>query len=87
MRKAKKDYNTLKRKTIKAIKKGRGEHYKRENEHIKKLPAKRRKAARASLRRKLKERESKLVRQLPSSARMTVADLVRVTRLAQRLKW
>jgi hypothetical protein len=87
LRKAKKKYNTLKRKTITAIKKGRSAHYKKENENIKKQPAKRRKALRASLRKQLKDRESKLVRQLPSSARMTVADLVRVTRLAQRLKW
>jgi hypothetical protein len=87
LRKAKKTYNTLKRQTIKAIKKGRAEHYKRENEKIKKLPAKRRKAARTTLRRKLKERESQLVQQLPSSTRMKAGDLVRVTRVARKLRW
>jgi hypothetical protein len=87
LQKAKKLYNTLKRKTIKAIKRGRSSHYKSENEKIKKLPVKQRKAARAILRKKLKNRESKLVEQLPSSSRMKAGDLVRVTKLARKLRW
>jgi hypothetical protein len=87
LRKAKKLYNTLKRQTIKAIRKGRADHYKVENDKIKKLPVKQRKTARASLRKKLKDRESKLVYRLPSSAKMKMVDLVRVTKLARKLKW
>jgi hypothetical protein len=63
------------------------EHYKVENEKIKKLPVKKRKNARESLRKKLKGREEKLVSRLPTSVKMTLRDLIRETRLARSLRW
>jgi hypothetical protein len=87
LKKARKTYNSLKRLAIKAIKKGRADHYKRENEKIKNLPAKQRKSTRDTLRKKLKARENDLIRKLPSSTKMKLSDLYKVTRLAKKLKW
>jgi hypothetical protein len=87
LKKARKVYNTLKRATVKAIRKGRADHYRKENENLKKLPAKQRKVARAKLRAKLKARVTSLIRKLPASTRMKLSDLQRVTSLARKLRW
>jgi hypothetical protein len=87
IKKARKHYNTLKKATIKAIRKGKSEHFKRESEDIKKMPAKSRKSARDKLRQKLKTREQALISQMPAAAKMKLKDLQRVTLIAQKLKW
>jgi hypothetical protein len=87
LKKARKSYNTLKKATIKAIRKGKSEHYKRESDKIKALPIKQRKAARDKLRKTLKAREQKLIGQLPSSTKMKLHDLNKVTQLATKLRW
>ena len=85
--KAKKGYNALKRATIKAIKSGRMDHYKRENEKIKKLPVKKRKPARDKLKQQLKARERKLIDQLPRPVKMSLDHLSRLMILAKKLRW
>ena len=85
--KAKKGYNALKRATIKAIKSGRVDHYKRENEKIKKLPVKKRKPARDKLKQQLKARERKLIDQLPRPVKMSLDHLSRLMILAKKLRW
>jgi hypothetical protein len=87
LKKARKLYNSLKRETIKAIRKGKSEHYRRENEKIKNLPTKQRKSSRNALRKKLKARETELIRRLPSASKMKLNDLQRVTGIARKLKW
>ena len=82
-----KAYNTLRKATIKAIRKGRVEHYKIESAKLKTLPVKQRKVARAKLKQRLRDREIKLVGQLPSAHKMALKDLDRVMRLAKKLKW
>ena len=84
---ARKDYSKLRRETIKAIRKGKAEHYKAESAKLKSLPVKKRKAARDKLKKKLREREVRLVGQLPSAGRMALKDLDRVSRIARKLRW
>ena len=84
---ARRKYNTLKRKTIAAIKKGKAAHYKLESKKIKSLPAEKQKSARSSLRVELKKRLNTLVAKLPKTSKMNLRDLERVTKLASRLRW
>ena len=84
---AKRKYNVLKRQTISAIKKGKAAHYKAESQKINSLPQAKRKSARASLRAELKKRHETLVAKLPTTTKMTLRDLARVTKIAQKLKW
>ena len=84
---ARKEYSKLRRETIKAIRKGRAEHYKAESAKLKSLPVKKRKAARDTLKKKLREREVKLVGQLPGASKMALKDLDRVSRIARKLRW
>ena len=84
---AKRKYNVLKRQTISAIKKGKAAHYKAESQKINALPQAKRKSARASLRAELKKRHETLVAKLPTTTKMTLRDLARVTKIAQKLKW
>jgi hypothetical protein len=83
----KKQYTTLKAETRKRIKQGKKAHYARENESIKKLPVKERKAARAKLKAELSKREKVLMKSLPSAAKMKVADLRRLIVKTKSLKW
>ena len=85
--KRRKVYNDLKKKTIAAINSGKNVHYKRENEKIKKFPAKQRKAARTKLRTELAARKKALVKQLPAAGRMKLADLERLINKVKQLKW
>ena len=82
-----KEYNALKRKTIAAIQKGKTAAYKRENEVIKKMPVKQRKAARAKLKATLQDRKNALVKQLPKAGKMTLADLAVLISKVKKLKW
>jgi len=85
--KARKTYSKLRRDTIKAIRKGRADHYRAESKKIQTLPVKKRKAARDRLKKQLKVREVRLVGQLPGASKMSIKDLDRVTQIARKLKW
>ena len=85
--KARKAYNSLKRQTIRAIRLGKKNAYRDQSKAINKLPVKKRKAARARLKTTLKTREFTLVSKLPPSTKMTLADLLRVTKIAEKLRW
>jgi hypothetical protein len=85
--KARKAYNSLKRQTIRAIRLGKKDAYREQSNAIKKLPPKKRKAARAKLKKLLKTREFTLVSKLPAATKMSLADLARVTKIAQKLRW
>ena len=82
-----KAYIKLRKATIKAIRQGKAAHYKAESAKLKSLPMKERKAAREKLRKTLREREVKLVGQLPSSSKMAIKDLDRLMKIAQKLRW
>ena len=84
---ARKVYSRLRRETIKAIRKGKSQHYKAESAKLKALPGKKRKAARDKLKKKLREREIRLVGQLPGASKMSIKDLDRVSRIARKLRW
>ena len=79
-----KEYGKLRRETIKAIRKGRAEHYRSESKKLAALPVKQRKA---KLKKTLLEREVRLVGQLPGPSKMALKDLDRVTRVARKLRW
>lgn len=80
-------YNTLRKQTLKAIRSGKNAHYKIESAKLKNLPVKARKVARAKLKQRLRDRELRLVGQLPSASKMAIKDIDRVMRIAQKLKW
>ena len=82
-----KEYGKLRRETIKAIRKGRAEHYRSESKKLAALPVKQRKAARTKLKKTLRDREVRLVGQLPGPSKMALKDLDRVTRVARKLRW
>ena len=80
-------YNKLRKQTLKAIRSGKNAHYKIESAKLKSLPLKTRKVARAKLKQQLRDRELRLVGQLPSASKMAIKDIDRVMRIAQKLKW
>ena len=82
-----KAYNKLRKATIKAIKSGKSAHYKIESHKLKLLPVKKRKVAREKLKKQLRDREMKLIGQLPSGSKMALRDLDRVMKIAQKLRW
>ena len=82
-----KRYTTLKTETRKRIKAGKKAHYTRENDRIKKLPVKQRKAARAKLKAELSKREKTLLKSLPAASKMKVADLRKLISRTKQLKW
>ena len=84
---ARKQYSKLRRETIKAIRKGRVEHYRAESKKLGKLPVKERKAARLKLKKTLRDREVKLVGQLPGASKMSIKDLDRISIVARKLRW
>ena len=85
--KARKVYSKLRRDTIKAIRKGRAVHYKVESKKLTSLPVKKRKSARDKLKKKLRDREVRLVGQLPGASKMGLKDLDRVTQITRKLRW
>ena len=85
--KGRKTYSKLRRDTIKAIRKGRADHYRVESKKLTSLPVKKRKAARDKLKKRLREREVRLVGQLPTASKMSLKDLDRLSQLARKLKW
>ena len=87
LKRARKAYSALKSQTIKAIRKAKALHYKRENAKIKKMPSTKRKSARAALKKKLTDRLKAFLKKLPSSAKMKLADLKRVQKVASGIKW
>ena len=84
---ARKAYSKLRRETIKAVRKGRAAHYKRESTKLQSLPVKKRKAARDALKKKLRLREVRLVGQLPAPSKIGLKDLDRISRVALKMKW
>ena len=84
---ARKEYSKLRRETIKAIRKGRAEHYRIESKKLAQLPVKQRKAARDKLKKQLRDREVKLVGQLPGASKMSIKDVDRVSKIARKLRW
>ena len=82
-----KEYSKLRRDTVKAIRKGSKDHYRTESAKIKLLPAKKRKAARDALRKKVKQRKDRLIAKLPTATGMALRDLNRVLRIAKSLRW
>ena len=86
-RQLRKQYTSLKTETRKRIKAGKKAHYSRENDKIKKLPVKQRKAARAKLKAELSKREKTLLKSLPPASKMKVADLRKLISRTKQLKW
>ena len=84
---ARKVYSKLRRETIKAIRKGRADHYREESKKLTSLPVKKRKGARDKLKKKLRDREIRLVGQLPGASKMGLKALDRVTQIARKLRW
>ena len=85
--KARREYNSLKQKTKKAITIGKNKSFKQENAKINTLPASERVAARKKLRQKLNQRKSTLLKQLPPSKKMGLKDLKRLVGIARKLRW
>ena len=86
--KARKAYNALKKQIKAALTKDKKSEYTRENDKIKKLPAKSRKAARAKLRVEIKAKLQKLLKfAKPSKAYKTIEAINRAIAQLKKLKW
>ena len=57
------------------------------NSKIKKMPAKKRRSARAVLKKKLTDRVKAFLSKLPSAAKMKIDDIKRVQKIAKGIKW
>ena len=83
----KSEYLTLKKAVKKALTAGKQAQYTRENAKIKQMKRSLRVAARKKLRESLKAKHGQLVKQLPSTGRMSYKDVVSLINKIKRIKW
>ena len=82
-----KEYNTTKKAVKKALSVAKSAQYARENDKIKKMERGERKAARKKLREMLKARYASLLKQLPSSNKMSYGDIASLISKIKTVKW
>ena len=86
--KSRKRYNALKKAVKKAVMNSKKAHYGTQNENIKKLPAKSRKAARAKLRAMIKSRLQKILGVVkPGTSYKTIEQINRAIVQLKKVKW
>ena len=82
-----KEYNTAKAAAKKLFTTQKNAFYKSENEKIKKMPAKQRKAARQKLRQQIKAKHAGLLKQLPAAGKLKFGEITKLISRAKSLKW
>ena len=87
IRKKKAEYAALKRAVKKRLKESKNNAYTVENEKIKSLPAKSRKAARAKLKSEHKAKMSALIKKLPGVGKKNQNELTTLMKQIIKLKW
>jgi len=83
----KKEYNSLKKSVKASLQRAKKENYKRGDAEIKSMPKGDRVAARKRLRADLKKKHSVLLKQLPATGRLTLADISALINKIKRIKW
>ena len=82
-----KEYNKMKKALLAAFRKAKKDAYGAENDKIKKIPSKERKAARQKLRQELQDKLNRLKKHLPSAAKLKRSAIDKLISAAKQLKW
>ena len=82
-----KEYNKLKKALLAVFRKSKKASYTEENKKIKTIPMKERKDVRQKPKTQLEEKLSNLKKQLPSSAKLKIAEIEKLISKAKILKW
>jgi hypothetical protein len=82
-----KEYNKMKKVLLASFRKAKKASYSTENERIKKIPSKERKAARQKLQQELKDKLTQLMKRLPPAAKLKRSAIDKLISVAKQLKW